>query len=197
MSETKERLLKRLNHNIKRIKDPTINQLLKDAAEYVNSDSNQGTETQELRSQLETALQGQVSCFDDGDYPAFRQGAPDSSVESLFTAQAATELVEIVKAAKAQAGDAVDTLVEMGETPNEDKEAVSELGRMVHQFEQAGFVGILESYRTAKYKFPECVEAQRKDGQIIAFDVTLPDDTVVTLRNPECVANETAKDSGE
>jgi microsomal dipeptidase-like Zn-dependent dipeptidase len=188
VSEIKERLLKRLRHNASKVKEPTIHQLLVDSYDYINGRG----EDAELRAQLEAALQGQIAVFEGDDFPTFRQGPPNPEMESLLTAEAATVLVNTLKEVRATQDeeDYQEANVEIEEeavVSTEDQEALDEMHVMVQQFEQAGFIGILETYKSAKHKFPSCIEPQRVKGEIIAFEVTLPDNTVVTLRNPECV----------
>lgn len=183
-----EKLLKRLNHQISKVKDPTISQLLIDAETAIrNANVNVG-----VQEKLKEALNGQIAVFEGDEFPLFRQGEPNHELESLFTAEQATALVEALRAANARAEQSTDAMVDMG-VPEKDKEAVEKMMEMTVLMERAGFIGIMESYKTARFKFPDCIEEERRtDGTIVAFNVELPDGTVVTLRNPECVEPEQA-----
>lgn len=89
-------------------------------------------------------------------------------------------------------GELEDTIIK--QIPAQDTAALTHMMSMTVMMERAAFIGIMETYKSAKYKLPNCITADRNaDGQITAFNVHMGGEDaqdLVTLRNPECVEQE-------
>jgi len=190
VSESKERLLKRLKHNSEKIKDVTVKTLLADAYRFILFNSEETLS--DLQTQLDEAKKKQIAVFDGDEYPSFRQGEPNHELEELFTAEAATNVMNKLKEAHEQIDSLKANAVESKEVPEEDKDAANTMLKMTQMFEEAGYSGIVEAVNSPKGRYPPFVTPVRADGRIVALEVELEEGTTITLRNPECVEQESA-----
>lgn len=170
-----ERLLKRLKHNVNRITEPTVKQLLADCISYLGNERQPNGDTTSI-----TQVPGLV-------YPAFKAGVPLTEGEILVTAEMLNGLIERLKVA--------DFAIKTSNVSYKDQEPVKELTDLMLMMEKAAFIGIMETYKTQKYRFPNCVTATREDGEVTTLVVHFggADETAVTLRNPECIQKEEAR----
>jgi hypothetical protein len=165
-----ERLIKRLQHNMKRITEPTVKQLLADCLSYIGNERQPDGDTRS------------ITCLEGGQYPKFKAGVPINEGEGLVTAEYLNELVFRLKLA--------DTGTQSVQLNEKDQEAVKELTDMMLLMERASYTAVSEGYRTSRLKWPRCVTAMRSKGVLTEFLIELEDGSSVTLRNPECVAKE-------